>query len=146
MSSTYDVVTFGRGIEHMDDVAAHLRGRLEDMAAILRLASGTATREDLERLDIDPYDAWDAGMAPDGFALEVKVGRWDDEERGLARVALLLTYGGPTVRLFVDYLGDEPYRVTLERFWGGDRDRAETEDHRALSVVDEFVRAFYVAE
>lgn len=154
-STTFDVVTFARGIEHLDDVAHALRERIEDMAAALRIYHGDAEADDFSRLelasDVDADPADEIVSWADTFALEVKVARWDDqrdvpEPAGVARVRFLLAYGGPNVWLDISYHGEDPDRVTLERFWGGDRDRAECEDGRALRIVDSFVRAFFVVE
>lgn len=153
-ATTYDVVTFGSGIEHLSPVEVDLRGRIDTMAAALRVYRDESEPADLELLEID-YPGDDADPTErawewvQGYALEVKVARWTTEPDGageVARVEFLLTFGGPNVRMAVDYFAESPSRVTLERFWGGDRDRAETEDSRALTIVENFVSAFFVVE
>lgn len=153
--------------EHSQPADVALASQLEDMAALYRLHCEQATPADLERLEISREMFKDADTYHDlaretagNFALEFRVARWADSdhdpyatstdaERPLARAAFLLTFGGPNVRLVVDFdpMGDnEAQRITLERAWGDERDRAECVDADALGMADSFVRAFFVGE
>lgn len=171
-----DVVTFGRGLEHMAEVGADLRGQIGAMAAMTAAAGASSPQDvhnvatehhaELRSADLLPDDDFSdadgytestaddlrdrAQSAADAYALEVDIARWtgraSDGLDDLARARFLLSFGGPNVWLDVSYHGESPDRVTLERFWGGDRDRAETEDPRALRIADDFVRAFFVID
>lgn len=124
----------------------HLRGALTQMAAVVRLAQDEATAEDLEALDLasPSDDGYGAAMEyVDSWVLEFDVAHWDahgDTGAGdLARVEVLLGFGGPNVSLDLrcNHSGDVDV-ITIEQAWSGLRE-AVTDDSRALDIARDFV-------
>ena len=118
----------------MRDAAGDLRETLRSMEALLRVARGEGSAADFERLEIepdaDPVDAVPAFV--DSWALDVQASD--------SRVVFTLGMGGPHIELDILTIpGGGVEEVILRRSWSPARDRAWTNDARALDLVEDFL-------
>lgn len=122
-----------------DDPIADLVDYVEDMAAMLALHDGEADGSDLDQLELTGYFDPDNLRSPLITAREARLlaAAWAMEVTRIPNGReLLLSYGGPTIRLQVT-----SSRVRVVRQWSTD-DWAETDCRAAIAVARAWLRRY----